>query len=160
MRVACSFDFARLRSKGFSKSWAGSESRMDNVKSNVVRFVVTQQCCCFAQWQRKPVQPQSQLLTQTIAGPGSLRQALANANDGDTITFRSDWLNHAHQRRAGDSPKISPFQVLAPINSQLMEIRAGGVFGTMPGTTVAISGLTVRNAQVGISNDSGVLTRE
>jgi hypothetical protein len=65
------------------------------------------------------------------SGPGSLRQALTHANDGDTITFAvtgTMTLTKADFR----SPRISPFQVLAAINSQLMATRRCWYLGFFP----------------------------
>jgi hypothetical protein len=90
------------------------------------------------------------------SGPGSLRQALANANDGDTINFA---VTGSITLTSGGVAIDKNLTISGPGANQLSidGNQTGGVFGTS-GTTVAISGLTARNAQVGISNDSGVLT--
>ena len=52
------------------------------------------------------------------SGPGSLRQALANANNGDRINFAVTGAITLTSGGLG-SPRTSRFQALAPTNSQL-----------------------------------------
>ena len=56
------------------------------------------------------------------SGPGSLRQALANANNGDRINFAVTGAITLTSGGLG-SPRTSRFQALAPTNSQLMGTR-------------------------------------
>jgi predicted outer membrane repeat protein len=90
------------------------------------------------------------------SGPGSLRQALANANNGDrsnfavtgTITLTSGGLLIAKNVAIS-----GPGNVQLSIDGSQMDF----VFGVGPDKTAAISGLTIRNGQVGIGN-VGTLT--
>src|SRR5262245_51449422 len=56
------------------------------------------------------------------SGAGSLRQALANANNGDRINFAVTGTITLTSGGLG-SPRTSRFQALEPTNSQLMAIR-------------------------------------
>ena len=91
------------------------------------------------------------------SGPGSLRQALAIANDGDAISFGV--IGMIRLTTGGlliaknvtiSYPGINQFSVDG--NQALF------VFGVLPGKTVAIAGLTVTNGQFGIWNEQGTLT--
>ena len=63
-------------------------------------------------------------------GPGSLRQALTIANDGDTINFA---VTGAITLTSGGLPitRTSPSRSGSQINSQLMAIRHYLVFGRL-----------------------------
>jgi hypothetical protein len=90
------------------------------------------------------------------SGPGSLRQTLAGANDGDTINFA---VSGDITLTSGGLLIDKNVLILGPGANQLsidgdqMDI----VFGVDPDRTVAISGLTIRNGQGGIGN-VGALT--
>ena len=91
------------------------------------------------------------------SGPGSLRQALGDANDGDAISFavigtiRLTTGGLLIARNVTISyPGINQFSVDG--NQALF------VFGVLPGKTVAISGLTVTNGQFGVWNEQGTLS--
>jgi hypothetical protein len=91
------------------------------------------------------------------SGPGSLRQALASANDGDTITFAvtgTITLTNAGLLIAKDITVSGP----GPEQLSIDGNHALLVFGIFPDKTAAISGLTVRNGQAGIWNERGTLT--
>ena len=91
------------------------------------------------------------------SGPGSLRQALADANDGDTISF--EVIGTIRLTTGGlliaknvtiSYPGINQFSIDG--NQALF------VFGLFPGKTAVISNLTVTNGQFGIWNEQGMLT--
>ena len=97
------------------------------------------------------------------SGPGSLRQALADASDGDTITFS---VTGAIQLTSGELVIDHSITISGPGADSLL---LSGDFQTrilhvMPGPTVTIAGLTIRygNAQFdfggGILNDHATLT--
>ena len=91
------------------------------------------------------------------SGPGSLRQALRAANDGDTITFA---VNGTIALTSGGLPVNKSLTISGPGKDQL---SVDGnqtllVFGIFPDKTATISGLTIRNGQAGILNEHGTLT--
>ena len=88
--------------------------------------------------------------------PGSLRQALADANAGDTISFA---VTGSITLTSGGLTIDKSLTISGPGANQLSidANQTDGAFVNVSEKAVAISGLTVRNAQVGISN-SGVLT--
>jgi hypothetical protein len=91
------------------------------------------------------------------SGSGSLRQALMIANDGDTINFAvTGTITLTSGLLVAKNVTIS-----GPGADQLAIDGNGNqatfVFGIFPGKTVTISGLTIRNGQVGIWNQ-GTLT--
>jgi len=90
------------------------------------------------------------------SGPGSLRQALTIANDGDTITFA---VTGTIMLTSGGLPIAKNLTISGPGSNQLSidANQALFVFGVYPGETAAISGLTVRNGEVGIWNEQGTL---
>jgi len=86
------------------------------------------------------------------SGPGSLRQALTIANDGDTITFA---VSGTIMLTSGGLPITKNLTISGPGADRLSidGNQALLVFGNFPEKTAAISGLTVRNGQVGIWNE-------
>ena len=99
------------------------------------------------------------------SGPGSLRQALADVNDGDTIDFDpsvnivtliTDELAITKSITISASPQMVTVQ-----RSSQIEFR---IFHVMPGHTVEIDGLTIYGGQItgdnggGIFNDSSTVT--
>ena len=80
------------------------------------------------------------------SGPGSLRQALADANDGDVINFAV----------TGTIVSTSGGLVIDK-NITIDGNQADFVLGVDPDETATISGLTIRNGQAGIGN-FGTLT--
>src|SRR5690349_9122516 len=91
------------------------------------------------------------------SGPGSLRQALRDANDGDTITFA---VSGTIALTSGGLPIIKNVTISGPGADQLsidgnQALLGLGVF---PDKTATISGLTVRNGQIGIWNEGTSLT--
>ena len=89
------------------------------------------------------------------SGPGSLRQALRIANDGDTINFA---VTGTITLTSGGLPINKNITISGPGPDQLSidGNQALLVFGVFPGKAATISGLTVRNAQSGVLNEGTV----
>src|SRR6266481_7689741 len=90
------------------------------------------------------------------SGPGSLRQALRDAIDDDTITFA---VKGTITLTSGGLPINKNITISGPGADQL-SIDGNQtilVFGIFYGNAATISGLTVRNAQFGVLNE-GTLT--
>lgn len=105
---------------------------------------------------------QTQAATITVtntndSGPGSLRQALANANNGDRINFAVTGTITLISGGLGVTKNV---MISGPGANQLSIDGNQGtlVFGLPPQRTFSISGLTIRNAQYGISNNQGTLS--
>jgi len=90
------------------------------------------------------------------SGPGSLRQALTDANDGDTIQFAvtgtisltsGELLVHKNVAISGPGTAILAVDGTA----------TSRVFHIGPGKTVSISGLTLTNGSTGSENGGGIL---
>src|SRR5438552_2243418 len=92
------------------------------------------------------------------SGPGSLRQALAIANDGDTINFA---VTGTIGLISGGLLIAKNVTISGPGSSQLSidGNQAVLVFGIFPDKTATISGLTIRNAEAGagVWNEQGTL---
>jgi len=92
------------------------------------------------------------------SGPGSLRQALANANNGDTINFAVTGTITL----GNDELVIGKNVTIAGPGANQLAINASQKFGppaifhVVSGKTVTISGLTI--AVGGIHNDEAILT--
>ena len=88
-------------------------------------------------------------------GPGSLRQALKNANNGDTISFA---VTGTITLTSGALPINKNIAISGPGADQLSidGNQAVADFGVFFGNTATISGLTARGAQSGILNDGVV----
>jgi predicted outer membrane repeat protein len=91
------------------------------------------------------------------SGPGSLRQALRDANEGDTITFA---VTGTITLSSGGLPIAKNLTISGPGADQLSVDgnQALLVFGIFPDKTATISGLTVTNGQFGIWSYQGTLT--
>jgi len=97
------------------------------------------------------------------SGPGSLRQALADANDGDTITFA---VTGAIQLTGGELLVAKSITISGPGADNLaVDGNANSrVLYVGPATTVTISGLMIRNGNAptnyggGVYNDHSDLT--
>jgi hypothetical protein len=88
------------------------------------------------------------------SGPGSLRQALAIANDGDTITFA---VTGTIGLTTGELMVNNSITISGP-GSQTLTVNANAmsrVFHISSGTTVTISGLTITNGNALPSDDYG-----
>ena len=85
-------------------------------------------------------------------GPGSLRQALTTAGDGDTITFA---VTGTITLTSGGLPISKNVTISGPGRDQLSidGNQALLVFGVFPDKTARISGLTINNGQVGVWNE-------
>lgn len=85
-------------------------------------------------------------------GPGSLRQALRSANDGDTINFA---VTGTITLTSGGLPINKNITISGPGASHLSidGNQALIVLGVFPQKTATISDVTVRNAQIGILNE-------
>jgi hypothetical protein len=84
------------------------------------------------------------------SGPGSLRQALADANDGDTIDFDSS-LNGQTITLASGQLVINKNLIITGPGANLLAINgnaASRVFYVGSGKTVTIDGLTLMNGHV------------
>ena len=91
------------------------------------------------------------------SGPGSLRQALAVAHDGDRITFA---VSGTITLTSGGLQVTKNVTISGPGANQLAVngSQALFAFGVFPQRTVSISGLSIRNAQVGIDNNQGTVS--
>jgi len=91
------------------------------------------------------------------SGPGSLRQALAVAHDGDRITFA---VNGTITLTSGGLVVVRNITISGPGTNQLLidGNQATFVFGVIPHRTVSISGLSITNGQYGIWNQQGTLS--
>jgi hypothetical protein len=105
--------------------------------------------------------PQSRAATITVtntndSGLGSLREALRNAHDDDKIIFA---VSGTIGLTSGGLPITKNITISGPGSDQLSidGNQALLVFGIFPDKTAAISGLTIRNGQVGIWNERGTL---
>src|SRR6476660_5136340 len=90
------------------------------------------------------------------SGPGSLRQALRDANDHDTITFA---VTGTITLTSGGLAVNKDVMISGPGKDQLSVDgnQALLVFGVFPDKTATISDLTIRNGQTGIWNEHGTL---
>jgi len=93
------------------------------------------------------------------SGPGSLRQALTSANDGDTINFA---VTGTITLTSGGLVIDKSVTISGPGADRLAidgnQAQFQCVFGVFPGKTVTISGLTVTNGDFGICNGEASLT--
>jgi hypothetical protein len=91
------------------------------------------------------------------SGPGSLRQALTNANDGDTIDFDASLKGQTISLTSSElvinkSITISGFGPNLLAVSRVPNATAFRIFDLMPGRAVTIQGLTISN---GLAPDFG-----
>src|SRR6266498_1785327 len=91
------------------------------------------------------------------SGAGSLRQALANANNGDRINFA---VTGAITLTSGGLSIAKNVTISGPGANQLSIIgnQASFVFAVAFRRTATISGLSITNGRVGIWNQQGTLT--
>jgi hypothetical protein len=91
------------------------------------------------------------------SGPGSLRQALAVAHDGDSITFA---VSGTITLTSGGLGVFKNVTISGPGTNQLAidGNQALFAFGVFPQRTVSISGLSIANAQIGVYNNQGALS--
>jgi hypothetical protein len=102
--------------------------------------------------------------TTNDSGPGSLRQALVDANDGDTITFA---VTGTIGLTSGELVIDNSVTINGPGSDSLAVSRSSGtfrIFHVMSGLTVTIAGLTISNGSAhfdiggGILNDQATLS--
>jgi hypothetical protein len=100
------------------------------------------------------------------SGPGSLRQALADTNDGDTINFDVALKGQAITLTSAELVIDKSVTISGP-GFDLLSVRAPNqffrIFHVMPGHTVTIDGLTIGlysycDSGCGIFNDQATLT--
>jgi hypothetical protein len=99
------------------------------------------------------------------SGLGSLRQALVDANNGDTINFASSLNGHRITLTSGQL-NVSKDVTISGLGANNLAVDGNGqsrVFYINPGKTVTINGLTIENgysgdAGGGIDNDHATLT--
>jgi len=94
------------------------------------------------------------------SGPGSLRQALANANNGDTINFA---VTGTVSLFSGELVIGKNVTIAGPGANRLsidggQELGSPYTFHVVSGKTVTISGLTITGDGGGIRNDEAILT--
>src|SRR6266446_1689119 len=103
------------------------------------------------------------IVTSTAdSGPGSLRQAFAGANDGDTIQFdptlngQTITLTSAELAIDKNITITGPGPGLLSVsrNQQAPNFR---IFHTLPGHTVVVSGLTITGGRAGSVGGAGIL---
>jgi hypothetical protein len=101
------------------------------------------------------------------SGPGSLRQALVGANDGDTINFDSSLNGQRITLTSGELNVDKDVTISGPgaKNLAVDGNSQSRVFNVNPGKIVTIDGLTVANGRAnffasggGIYNNAGALT--
>jgi hypothetical protein len=103
----------------------------------------------------------STIVVTTISdsGPGSLRQAVDDANSGDQITFSSE-LNGQAITLLSTLTVAKNLTITGP-GSSLLAIQGPGVVGLLAirgGAVVTVSGLTIRDGERGVDNLGGDLT--
>jgi hypothetical protein len=114
---------------------------------------------CLALLCATPISVKATTITVTNtddSGPGSLRQALADANDGDTITFA---VTDTIRLTSGELLVDKSITISGP---GAASIAVDGntqsrVFHIGPGKTDSISGLTIINGNVAFENGGGIL---
>src|SRR2546430_5360514 len=101
------------------------------------------------------------------SGPGSLRQALVNANDGDTINFDPALNGQTINLTSAELVVDKNITISGPGPDLLAISRSSGtfrIFHVMPGLTVTIAGLMISTGDAhfdfggGILNDHAALT--
>jgi hypothetical protein len=104
------------------------------------------------------------------SGPGSLRQALADASDGDTINFDPSLNWQTIDLTSGELVIDKNATIIGPGPNVLRVSKSPQtsfrVFHVMPGSTVTIAGLTISGGNDtqenggGILNDHAILTMD
>ena len=124
---------------------------------------------CFAVLWAMSVPARADTITVTNTsdnGPGSLRQALGDANDGDTINFDPALNGQSITLTSAELVIDNNITITGP-GPDLLTVRATNqffrIFHIMPGHTVTIDGLTIGpnsycDSGCGIFNDQATLT--
>src|SRR6266480_4417805 len=147
-----------------------------NVKAHFLRgafyllFLLAVSVIPFALAQRTTPKGNRPATTITVtngndSGPGSLRQALADANDGDTINFDPSvgtvTLTTAELAIDKSLTLSGAPQMVTVVRASQTEFR---IFHVLPGHSVEIDGLTISGGHItggnggGILNDNSTLT--
>src|SRR5262249_33761765 len=98
------------------------------------------------------------------SGPGSLRQAIIDASNGDTITFSRDLTGSTIKLTSGEV-QVNKSLDIEGLGPDALTVDGGGtgrVFEiTTPGASVTIAGMTISNGVApqggGVLNDAGQL---
>src|SRR6267142_2880963 len=108
--------------------------------------------------------PTTTLVVTTTAdsGPGSLRAALAAANDGDTIQFDPALNGQTITLTSGELTVDKNLTITGPGPDQLAVSGslASRIFHIMSGHTVVIEGLTITNGRSAAQSDGGGILNE
>jgi hypothetical protein len=116
-----------------------------------------------------PTPPTTIVTNTNDSGPGSLREAIVDAHDGDTIRFNSA-LNRQTIALTTNELVIDKNLTVRGLGANLIAVSRSSntpfrIFHIMPGHTVTIQGLTISggglgfgNAGAGILNDHATLT--
>ena len=116
------------------------------MKSRLVITLITLLCAAIASAQRGRSTTITVVNTND-SGPGSLRQALADASDGDTIDFDSS-LNGQTIMLTSGQLNIDKDVTISGLGAKNLRVDGNAqsrVFYVNPGKTVTIDGLTIRN---------------
>ena len=136
------------------------------MKTRIVLIPITLLCVAIASVQSARAATITVTNTKD-SGPGSLRQVLADANDGDTINFDSSLNGQKITLTSGELSVDKDVIISGPGASHLaVDGNAQSrVLSINPGNTVTISGLTIENGYTneppgggGIFNYDGTLT--
>ena len=151
-----------------------------NEGNNVISIVVTAQDSITTKTYTVTVHRTPGVVNGNDSGAGSLRQALANSQDGDVITFGA-FLAGTPEHPAPDVPLstvtltsgelvVSTSITIMGSGADTLTVTRDGmaanfrIFHVLPGKTVTISGMTISNGHDatagggGIYNDHSVLT--
>src|SRR5437868_5312835 len=95
-------------------------------------------------------------------GPGSLRQALADAVDGDTIQFDPALNGQTITLTSGELAITKNLTIAGPGADQLAVSgsSASRIFHIMSGHTVGVEGLTIKNGRATAQSDGGGILNE
>jgi hypothetical protein len=94
------------------------------------------------------------------SGPGSLRQAIADADNGDTILFDASLNGQTIVLTTGELLITETLTIAGPGADQLAISGNGSsrVFHIQSGASVTITGVTVRDGDVGALDGGGILS--
>lgn len=95
------------------------------------------------------------------SGPGSLRQALEDANNGDTVTFEAAINDQIIQLTSAELVIDKNIIISGPGPNLLSVARSSQtsfrIFHVMPGYTITITGLTIKSGIGGLRGGGGIL---
>ena len=138
-------------------------------KKHIAAFFNLPAGICFALLCAGAFSTQANMITvvnTNDSGPGSLRQALAVVNDGDTINFDSALNGQIINLTSGELVINNNITIAGPGADLLTVSRSSSnpfrIFHVMPGRAVTIGGLTIQNGSGsgggGVLNDHATLT--